>query len=58
MLVEYLVWLARHPDDSRAIGQRAAEYIRQHHSPARAAQLYWKALQDCYHKSKSAVTAV
>jgi glycosyltransferase involved in cell wall biosynthesis len=58
MLVEYLVWLARHPDDSRAIGQRAAAHIRQHHAPARVAQLYWQALQDCYHKSKSAITAV
>ena len=58
MLVEYLVWLARHPEDSRAIGQRAASYIRQHHAPARVAQLYWQALQDCYHKGKSAVTAV
>jgi glycosyltransferase involved in cell wall biosynthesis len=50
MLVEYLVWLARHPDDSRAIGQRAAAYIRQHHAPARAGELYWKALKDCYHE--------
>jgi glycosyltransferase involved in cell wall biosynthesis len=58
MLVEYLVWLARHPEDSRAIGQRAASYIRQHHAPARVAELYWKALQDCYHKGTSAVTAV
>jgi glycosyltransferase involved in cell wall biosynthesis len=51
MLVEYLVWLARHPDDSRAIGQRAAAYIRQHHAPARAGELYWQALQDCYHRN-------
>jgi len=58
MLVEYLVWLARHREDSRAIGQRAAAYIRQHHAPARVAQLYWQALQDCYHKGKSAVQAV
>ncbi len=58
MLVEYLVWLARHREDARAIGQRAAAYIRQHHAPARVAQLYWRALQDCYHKSKSAVAAV
>jgi glycosyltransferase involved in cell wall biosynthesis len=58
MLVEYLVWLARHPDDSRAIGQRAAAHIRQHHAPDRVAQLYWQVLQDCYHKSTSTVTAV
>jgi glycosyltransferase involved in cell wall biosynthesis len=49
MLAEYLVWLARHPEDSRAIGQRAAMHIREHHAPARAAELYWQALQDCYH---------
>ncbi|MGB6943447.1 MAG: hypothetical protein WBE37_13690 [Bryobacteraceae bacterium] len=58
MLAEYLVWLARCPDDCRAIGQRAAEHIRQHHAPARVAQLYWRALTDCYHKSKSAAKAV
>ncbi|HEX5227708.1 MAG TPA: hypothetical protein VFW44_08355 [Bryobacteraceae bacterium] len=55
MLVEYLVWLARSPADARAIGWRAQEYIREHHGPARVAQLYWRALSDCYHKSKSAV---
>jgi glycosyltransferase involved in cell wall biosynthesis len=58
MLAEYLVWLARCPDDCRAIGQRAAEHIREHHAPARVAGLYWRALTDCYHKSKSAVKAV
>jgi hypothetical protein len=58
MLCQYLVWLARHPEDSRAIGQRAAAYIHEHHSPQRAARLYWKALEDCYHKTKSTVTAV
>jgi len=52
MLLEYLVWLAKHPDDCRAIGQRAAAHIHEHHAPARAAQLYWRALQDCYHKGK------
>jgi glycosyltransferase involved in cell wall biosynthesis len=55
MLAEYLVWLARCPGDSRAIGQRAAEYIREHHAPARVAGLYWRALTDCYHKGKPAV---
>jgi glycosyltransferase involved in cell wall biosynthesis len=58
MLVQYLVWLARCPGDARAIGQRAREHIREHHAPARVAQLYWQALRGCYHKSKSAVTAV
>lgn len=57
MLVEYLVWLAKSRDDCRAIGRRAAAYIGEHHAPARAAQLYWQALQHCYH-NKSAVTAV
>jgi glycosyltransferase involved in cell wall biosynthesis len=46
MLVEFLVWLARHPDDSHAIGQRAAAHIRQYHAPDRAAKLYWQALRD------------
>lgn len=50
MLAEYLVWLAGHPDDSRAIGQRAAAHIREHHAPDRVAQLYWQALEDCYQK--------
>jgi glycosyltransferase involved in cell wall biosynthesis len=58
MLIEYLVWLARHSDDARAIGERAASYIRQHHAPARVAQLYRQALEDCYYKDKSAVTTV
>lgn len=50
MLAEFLVWLAGHSEDSRAIGQRAAMHIRQHHAPTRAGELYWQALQDCYHK--------
>jgi glycosyltransferase involved in cell wall biosynthesis len=58
MLAEYLVWLARSPADVRAIGQRARDYIREHHAPARVAGLYWRALADCYHKGKSAVKAV
>jgi glycosyltransferase involved in cell wall biosynthesis len=57
MLTEYLVWLARCPDDARAIGQRAQKYIREHHAPERVAGLYWRALTDCYHKNKSAVVA-
>ncbi len=51
MLAEYMVWLARFPEDARAIGQRAAEYISQFHAVDRVARLYWQALQDCYHKS-------
>jgi glycosyltransferase involved in cell wall biosynthesis len=57
MLLQYLVWLARHPADARAIGQRASIHIREHHSPHRAAKLYWQALEACYHKTKSTVTA-
>jgi glycosyltransferase involved in cell wall biosynthesis len=58
MLADYLVWLARCPGDARAIGQRAAEHIREHHAPARIAGLYWQALTDCYYKGKSAAKAV
>jgi hypothetical protein len=50
MLAEYMVWLARFPEDARAIGQRAAGQIREFHAVQRVARLYWQALQDCYHK--------
>ena len=50
MLAEYMVWLARFPDDARAIGRRAAAYISQCHSPVRVARLYWDALAACYHR--------
>jgi hypothetical protein len=50
MLAEYLVWLARYPADARALGQRAAEHIREFHAPDRIAALYWRVLTDCYHK--------
>jgi glycosyltransferase involved in cell wall biosynthesis len=49
MLAEYMLWLARFPDDARAVGQRGADYIREQHAPARAARLYWDALTACYH---------
>jgi glycosyltransferase involved in cell wall biosynthesis len=49
MLAEYLVWLARFPDDARAMGRRAAAHIQEFHTPDRVAGLYWRALQDCYH---------
>jgi hypothetical protein len=58
MLTEYLVWLARSPSDTRAIGERARDHIRSQHSPDRVARLYGQALEGCYHKSKSTVTAV
>lgn len=57
MLAEYLVWLAQYPGDARAIGQRAAEYIRAQHAVDRVAQLYWSVLSGCYYK-KSAAKAV
>ncbi|HUA17624.1 MAG TPA: glycosyltransferase [Bryobacteraceae bacterium] len=51
MLAEYLVWLARYPDDARAVGERARRHIREFHSPERAAALYWQALADCYDRT-------
>lgn len=57
MLAQYLVWLARHPDEARAIGHRAAEFIRAQHAPEQVARLYWDVLSGCYHKI-SAVKAV
>lgn len=52
MLVEYMVWLARFPEDARSIGQRAADHIREFHAFERVARLYWQALQDCYHRKQ------
>ncbi len=51
MLAEYLVWLARYPEDARAMGERARAHIREYHAPERVARLYWQALADCYHRS-------
>ena len=51
MLAEYMVWLARFPEDARAIGRRGEAHIRELHAVDRVARLYWQALQDCYHKS-------
>jgi hypothetical protein len=51
MLADYMVWLAKFPDDARSIGQRAAEHIREFHGAGRVAGLYWQALADCYHRS-------
>ena len=50
MLAHYMIWLARFPEDARAIGQRAGHHIRQFHAVEHIARLYWQALQDCYHK--------
>lgn len=54
MLTNYLVWLAQYPSDARAVGQRAAEYIRAQHAPHQVAQLYWSVLSGCYHKNSAA----
>ena len=49
MLLEYMLWLARYPEDARAIGQRAAAHVRELHAPERVAGLYWQVLRACYH---------
>jgi hypothetical protein len=49
LLVEYMVWLAKFPEDARAIGGRAARHIREVHGPESAAAMYWQALRACYH---------
>jgi glycosyltransferase involved in cell wall biosynthesis len=51
MLAEYMVWLAQFPEDARSIGARASAYIREFHAVERVRDLYWRALQGCYHKS-------
>ena len=48
LLLEYMVWLARYPNDAQAIGARAAAHIREFHAPERVADLYWKAISGCY----------
>ena len=50
MLRDYMVWLARFPDEGRAIGSRALAYIREFHALERVAPLYWQVVSDCYHK--------
>jgi glycosyltransferase involved in cell wall biosynthesis len=49
LVVEFMVWLARFPQDARAIGQRAAALIREFHAPARVADSYWRVIRACYH---------
>lgn len=49
LLAAYMLWLAKFPNDARAIGERAAAYIREFHSPERIASLYWQAIRSCYH---------
>jgi glycosyltransferase involved in cell wall biosynthesis len=51
MLADYMVWLARYPEDARSIGRRAAAHIQGFHAVEQAAALYWRVLEGCYHKS-------
>jgi glycosyltransferase involved in cell wall biosynthesis len=46
MLACYLRWLARFPNDARAIGAIAQRHIAEFHSPERVAALYWQALAE------------
>jgi glycosyltransferase involved in cell wall biosynthesis len=50
MLADYMVWLAQYPEDARSIGRRAAAHVHEFHTVERVADLYWRALQGCYHK--------
>ncbi len=43
-LFEYMYVAARHPQLARAVGERGAAHIREHHSLAGAADRYWKTL--------------
>jgi glycosyltransferase involved in cell wall biosynthesis len=49
LLMEFMVWLARFPQDARAIGERAAAYNREFHAPERVADMYWRVIRSCYH---------
>jgi glycosyltransferase involved in cell wall biosynthesis len=49
LLMEFMVWLARFPQDARAIGERAAGHIREFHAPERVADMYWQVIRSCYH---------
>lgn len=49
LLMEFMVWLARFPQDARAIGERAAGHIREFHTPERVADMYWRVIRACYH---------
>jgi glycosyltransferase involved in cell wall biosynthesis len=48
LLVEYMVWLAKFPEDARVIGARAAAHIREFHTPERVADMYWQVMRACY----------
>ena len=51
MLAEVMLWLAEYPGDARAIGERAAEHVRQYNALDRVAGLYQKYLTACYHRN-------
>ena len=50
-LANYMRLLAGSPSDAQVIGQRAADYIREFHAPARVAGEFWRVLSACYHKN-------
>lgn len=43
-LCAWICWLAERPAQAAAIGNRAAAHIREHHSPARCAEMYRRVL--------------
>lgn len=47
LLVEYMMWLVKHPEKARQIGARAAAHIAAHHSPDLVARLYFELLCSC-----------
>jgi len=51
MLSVYLRWAIQNRLALREIGRRAADHIRTEHALERVANLYWRCLTDCYHKS-------
>ncbi len=45
-LATFMTWMARFPDDARAIGDRARRHIAEHHNPAQIAAKYWSVLAE------------
>ena len=45
-LTTHMTWLARFPEDARAIGDRARRHIAEHHNPAQIAAKYWSVLAE------------
>ncbi len=48
-LFEIMAFLAQWPEDGRAIGRRAADFIFRYHSISKATELYWVTLCDNCH---------